>query len=107
MGPQERALRVENVILELGLKDVADSRIGNEMVRGISGGEKRRVSIASQLLTDPAVLFLDEPTTGLDSFNAQNIVQTLSNIARHGTVRQGQRSKGGRTVICAIHQPRR
>ena len=98
-GGQERrrdvASRVESVVGELGLKLVAHSLIGNAMRRGVSGGEKRRVSIAVELLSHPAVLFLDEPTTGLDSTNAVNVVQIVSRIAARGT-----------TVAMSIHQPR-
>ena len=60
----DRARRVEEVIDELGLQKVADSRIGTQFRRGISGGEKKRVSIGTELITDPSLLFLDEPTTG-------------------------------------------
>ncbi|ELR21585.1 ABC2 type transporter superfamily protein [Acanthamoeba castellanii str. Neff] len=72
---------VENVILELGLKDCANTKIGGENSHGISGGERRRVSIALQLLTDPSVLLLDEPTSGLDSFTANKLMNTLLDIA--------------------------
>lgn len=77
--------RVKEVMVQLGLDHIQDSIIGDEFVRGVSGGEKRRVSIASELLTLPAVLFLDEPTTGLDSANAMNVVQIISEVARSGT----------------------
>ena len=62
---EKRAL-VEGSIIEMGLQDCADTVIGNWHLRGISGGEKRRVSIALEILMRPRLLFLDEPTSGLD-----------------------------------------
>uniref|UniRef100_A0A7N0RJG5 ABC transporter domain-containing protein n=1 Tax=Kalanchoe fedtschenkoi TaxID=63787 RepID=A0A7N0RJG5_KALFE len=85
---------VEATILEMGLQDCADRMIGNWHLRGISGGEKKRLSIALETLTRPSLLFLDEPTSGLDSASAFFVVQTLKRIAR-----------SGRTVISSIHQP--
>lgn len=93
--PAERKQLVEEVILELGLKEAADTRIGNHAHKGCSGGEKRRTSIGVQLLSNPSLLWLDEPTTGLDSTSAFQIVKTLQNLARKG-----------RTIIVTIHQPR-
>lgn len=61
---EERHAVVEKVILELGLKECADTRIGNTAHKGCSGGEKRRTSIGVQMLSNPSVLFCDEPTTG-------------------------------------------
>ncbi|KAI1813656.1 P-loop containing nucleoside triphosphate hydrolase protein [Poronia punctata] len=92
---QERAQIVEEVILELGLKDCADTRIGNSQHRGCSGGEKRRTSIGVQLLANPSVLFLDEPTTGLDATSAYQLVRTLKDLA-----------KKGRTIVATLHSPR-
>lgn len=92
---EERMRIVEEVILELGLKDCADTRIGNSQHRGCSGGEKRRTSIGVQLLANPSILFLDEPTTGLDATSAYQLVRTLKALANKG-----------RTVITTIHQPR-
>ncbi|XP_050223015.1 ABC transporter G family member 15-like [Mercurialis annua] len=85
---------VEGTIMEMGLRDCADRLIGNWHLRGISGGEKKRLSVALEILIKPNLLFLDEPTTGLDSASAFFVIQTLKNIARDG-----------RTVICSIHQP--
>ena len=68
--------------------------IGNEATRGISGGEKKRTSIGVELLTDPQILFMDEPTTGLDSTTAEHVVQLLKTLA-----------EGGMNVITTIHQP--
>jgi ABC-type multidrug transport system ATPase subunit len=93
--PEDRQRVVEEVILELGLKECADTRVGNSQYRGCSGGEKRRVSLGVQLLANPSVLFLDEPTTGLDATSAYMLVRTLKNLAAKG-----------RTIITTIHQPR-
>ncbi|KAL8617303.1 hypothetical protein ACOMHN_061017 [Nucella lapillus] len=87
--------RVHSVITELGLIEVADTRVGSAEIRGISGGERRRVSIGIQMLVDPSLLFLDEPTSGLDSFTASHLVSTLSQLARNR-----------RTILMSIHQPR-
>ncbi|XP_074060950.1 ATP-binding cassette sub-family G member 8 isoform X2 [Macrotis lagotis] len=91
----QRTKRVEDVIAELRLRQCAHTRVGNEYVRGVSGGERRRVSIGVQLLWNPGILILDEPTSGLDSFTSHNLVKTLSRLA-----------KGNRLVLLSIHQPR-
>lgn len=93
---QQRSQLVEEIILELGLKDCADTRIGDGLRKGgCSGGERRRVSIGVQMLRNPSILFLDEPTTGLDATSAFHLVKTLKHLA-----------KKGRTIIITIHQPR-
>ncbi|XP_068089113.1 ATP-binding cassette sub-family G member 8 isoform X3 [Hyperolius riggenbachi] len=92
---QQRQKRVEDVIAELRLRQCANTKVGNEYTRGVSGGERRRVSIAVQLLWNPGILILDEPTSGLDSFTAHNLVITLSRLAR-----------GNRLVLLSLHQPR-
>ncbi|GJZ69691.1 ABC transporter G family member 11 [Tanacetum coccineum] len=79
----KRAL-VESTIVEMGLQDCADTVIGNWHLRGISGGEKRRVSIALEILMRPRLLFLDEPTSGLDSASAFFVTQTLRGLSRDG-----------------------
>jgi ABC-type multidrug transport system ATPase subunit len=88
--------RVEQVMEDLGISHIADNLIGTEMSRGISGGERRRLSIASELVTDPSILFLDEPTSGLDSYNAYTLMETLKRLAKDKN----------RTVVMSIHQPR-
>ncbi|CAG8492709.1 17935_t:CDS:2 [Acaulospora morrowiae] len=91
----ERQARVQAIIEEFGLERVADSKIGTVFVRGVSGGEKRRCAIASQIITLPNIIFLDEPTTGLDSAAAYNVMKSIKAMA------QGH----GLTVIASIHQP--
>lgn len=95
MSTTEKDARAEEVLMKMGLKECADNLIGNELVKGISGGEKRRVTIAVQILTDPKVLLLDEPTSGLDAFTASSIMEVLRGLAAEG-----------RTLILTIHQAR-
>lgn len=95
MGKDEKHKRAEDVLLKMGVKDCADNLVGNDLVKGISGGEKRRVTIAVQILTDPRVLLLDEPTSGLDAFTASSIMEVLQGLANEG-----------RTLILTIHQAR-
>merc|ERR1712226_1185695 len=71
---------VERTIRELDLTRVADSTIGGGQLRGISGGQARRVTVAVELLTMPSVLFLDEPTTGLDTFSSLLLVRALRRL---------------------------
>ncbi|NXL91461.1 ABCG5 protein, partial [Alectura lathami] len=87
--------KVDAVMAELSLSHIADKIIGSRVYVGISGGERRRVSIAAQLLQDPKVMLLDEPTTGLDCLTANQIVSLLSELAHRD-----------RIVIITIHQPR-
>ncbi|KAJ0845689.1 putative ABC-type xenobiotic transporter [Helianthus annuus] len=61
---------IEGTIMEMGLEDCSDTLVGNWHLRGLSGGEKKRLSIALEILVRPRILFLDEPTTGLDSASA-------------------------------------
>ncbi|XP_026452303.1 ABC transporter G family member 6-like [Papaver somniferum] len=86
--------RVQAVIDELGLRNAANTLIGDEGHRGISGGERRRVSIGVDIIHGPILLFLDEPTSGLDSSCAFMVVKVLQRIAR-----------SGRIVILSVHQP--
>jgi|SRR6266540_1297160 len=65
MSRRDKLKQVENTMQLLHLKKCADTIIGDTRVRGVSGGERKRVSIASELLTDPSVILLDEPTSGL------------------------------------------
>ncbi|KAK1942575.1 Protein white [Phytophthora citrophthora] len=86
--------RVDEVMEELGLMKCRDTLIGGISLRGISGGERKRLSFATEILTNPSILFVDEPTSGLDSFMAETVTIQLQQIAR-----------AGRTVIVTIHQP--
>ncbi|XP_062170761.1 ABC transporter G family member 7 isoform X1 [Alnus glutinosa] len=92
---EEKDEYVNNLLFKLGLVSCADSRVGDAKIRGISGGEKKRLSLACELIASPSVIFADEPTTGLDAFQAEKVMETLRQLAQDG-----------HTVICSIHQPR-
>ena len=76
--------RVDTLLAELGLTAAADTKVGDAMNRGISGGQAKRLNIGLGLLTEPMVLFLDEPTTGLDSATADDIMELVHALARRG-----------------------
>ncbi|XP_066534416.1 broad substrate specificity ATP-binding cassette transporter ABCG2d isoform X2 [Hoplias malabaricus] len=95
VSQREKEDRVNHLITELGLSKVADSRVGTQIIRGISGGERKRTNIGMELIIDPSVLFLDEPTTGLDASTANSVLRLLKRMASNG-----------RTIILSIHQPR-
>ncbi|KAL4592960.1 hypothetical protein LXL04_005969 [Taraxacum kok-saghyz] len=90
----EKVHQVARVIAELGLTRCQNSMIGGPLFRGISGGEKKRVSIGQEMLINPSLLLLDEPTSGLDSTTAHRILTMVKRLA-----------SGGRTVVTTIHQP--
>ncbi|XP_066527286.1 broad substrate specificity ATP-binding cassette transporter ABCG2 isoform X2 [Hoplias malabaricus] len=95
VSQKEKEEKIEHLIEELGLTKVADSRVGTQLIRGISGGERKRTNIGMELIMDPSVLFLDEPTTGLDASTANSVLSLLKRMSNHG-----------RTIILSIHQPR-
>lgn len=87
--------RVDDAIAILGLELQRHTRVGNFLLRGLSGGQKRRLSVGVELVAKPRVLFLDEPTSGLDSTSAFSVVSSLRNIAH----------QSGTTMLLSIHQP--
>jgi ABC-type multidrug transport system ATPase subunit len=91
---QQRNALVSDLMDKLGITRCADVIVGNELTKGISGGQKKRTSVAMELVTNPSILFVDEATSGLDSQTAEDVVRILRDISRTG-----------RTVICTIHQP--
>ncbi|HYC89977.1 MAG TPA: ATP-binding cassette domain-containing protein [Thermoanaerobaculia bacterium] len=95
-GDDEIARRIDRVLDELGIAHIRNSLIGTPTRKVVSGGERKRVNVAMELLNDPPVLFLDEPTSGLSSEDALSVMQCLRDLARNG-----------RTVLLTIHQPSR
>ncbi|KAG0348412.1 hypothetical protein BG004_005253 [Podila humilis] len=95
MKNADKIARVYEVMQELNLTQIKDTKVGGPAIRGISGGEKRRVTIGIELLSSPSVLLLDEPTSGLSSTDALNVANAIKGLA-----------KKGRTVILTVHQPR-
>lgn len=86
--------KVNQLIQWLNLEKCKDTRVGSALKRNLSGGERKRCSIAMEVITEPSLIFLDEPTTGLDSKSALDVAKILKMLARCG-----------RTLITTIHQP--
>jgi ABC-type multidrug transport system ATPase subunit len=96
VSKEEIKFLIRDIIERTGLTNCMNTRIGEEGEgKMLSGGEKKRLAFATELLTQPAILFCDEPTTGLDSFNAQRLVETLQQLAE----------KRNTAILCTIHQP--
>lgn len=95
MTTAEKRERAERTIKEMGLHDAVNTRIGGWGSKGISGGQKRRVSICLEILTRPNILFLDEPTSGLDSAASYYVMSQIVKLAQQYEM----------TVIASIHQP--
>ncbi|KAM3171510.1 hypothetical protein ACTXT7_016480 [Hymenolepis weldensis] len=116
---KERDARVSALIKKLGLSAVANAKlltyeecegmklheanttgmcgarlVGSGLIRGISGGERKRTNIGIELITDPSVIFLDEPTTGLDTYTASKLMKLLKRLTAEG-----------KTIIASVHQP--
>ncbi len=93
---EERRMRVDTAIVSLGLESVRRDIVGGETQRGLSGGQRKRVSIGVELVAAPKLLLLDEPTSGLDAAGARDLVRTLVNIVSRDKV----------TAAAVVHQPR-
>ncbi|KAJ6017188.1 hypothetical protein N7451_000567 [Penicillium sp. IBT 35674x] len=91
----QRMERIRILLEAFGIQKQADSLIGTPIRKGISGGQKRRVSVASQLITCPKILFLDEPTSGLDSTASYEVISYVKELARESNI----------IIIASIHQP--
>lgn len=94
MTDEEIDENVNKLLKLLDLEKCKDSQIGDSEKRGISGGEKKRLCIAIELVKKVEVIVLDEPTSGLDTFSAYLVMKILRDLANKGI-----------TVICTIHQP--
>lgn len=90
----ERDIRIDGVLELMHLQKAKDTVIGSPLHKGVSGGERKRTAIGMEMVTNPAMLFLDEPTTGLDTFTAYTVVMSLKRLAQQG-----------RTIVATIHQP--
>ena len=86
--------RVNNLLEVMKLESCQNTFVGNELIKGISGGERKRASIGYELITNPRLLILDEPTSGLDSNTAFKLIQMLK-----------RESERGMSIILTIHQP--
>ncbi|KAM5580168.1 ABC transporter G family member 1-like [Rosa sericea] len=96
MSKSKKKERAQGTIREMGLQNAMNTRIGGWGAKGLSGGEKRRVSICIELLTQPKLLFLDEPTSGLDSAASFYVMSRIANLGHKSSQR---------TIVASIHQP--
>ncbi|MCJ1384502.1 hypothetical protein MMC17_007619 [Xylographa soralifera] len=92
---KERKARIDSLLFSFGLQNQSDTIIGTPIRKGLSGGQKRRVDIASSLITCPKILFLDEPTSGLDSAASKEVMLYLRKVAKANSI----------IVIASLHQP--
>ncbi|XP_063965625.1 uncharacterized protein LOC129275898 [Lytechinus pictus] len=95
MTDEEKRDKIRSIVETLDLQKCLETKMGDSLSRGLSGGERKRASIGCELLTDPSILLLDEPTSGLDSRTAFHLLETLKDYA----------VSSGKTVIMSIHQP--
>ncbi|KAJ5613318.1 hypothetical protein N7510_006512 [Penicillium lagena] len=95
VSKRQRMDRINTLIEALGIRSQATTLVGTPIRKGISGGQKRRVSVASQLITCPKILFLDEPTSGLDSTASVEVITYVKELARANNL----------IIIASIHQP--
>lgn len=85
---------LDDIVASLALEWACRTRVGDNSTRGISGGERKRLSLACELISSPSIILCDEPTSGLDAFQAERVIMSLRRLAAMGN-----------TVICSIHQP--
>lgn len=94
LSDDEIETRIDKLLRDLNLSDKKDTIIGSPENKVLSGGQRKRVNIAMELITDTPVLFLDEPTSGLSSYDAEGVIHLLKQLSREG-----------KTIIATIHQP--
>lgn len=90
----ELSVLVERVLLNVGLSEIRNIKVGSPLKKTISGGQRKRLNIALELLREPAILFVDEPTSGLSSRDSENIMDLLKEL-----------SLRGKMIFVVIHQP--
>lgn len=95
MSKSDKIIVLERVIGSLGLQEIRNSLVGTVEKRGISGGQRKRVNVGIEMVMEPSLLILDEPTTGLDSASSQLLLRALRHEALQGV-----------NVCAVIHQPR-
>lgn len=93
--PAVVSARVDDTLKKLEITGAENTIIGGPTTRGVSGGERKRVCIGMEMLKDPRVLYMDEPTTGLDSFTAEKLIKLCADFAHESNM----------TIVCTIHQP--
>lgn len=91
---EEKENKVNEMISLLHLENCKDTIVGDSLSKGISGGERKRLSVGMEMITNPSIIFLDEPTSGLDTYSAYSLMSNLKDL-----------TNTGRTVIATIHQP--
>ncbi len=94
LNDEEIRVKVMDTLHSLGLTETADLKVGNPLNKTISGGQRKRLNIALELIREPAVLFVDEPTSGLSSHDAENVMDLLKQL-----------TLAGKLVFVVIHQP--
>ena len=97
MSIAEKKERADMTLREMGLQDAINTRVGGWGSKGLSGGQKRRLSICIEILTRPRLLFLDEPTSGLDSAASYYVMSRIATLNQRDGIR--------RTIVASIHQP--
>ena len=91
---EEKMNKVNEMISILHLENCKDTIVGDSLTKGISGGERKRLSVGMEMIINPSIIFLDEPTSGLDTYTAYSLISNLKDL-----------TTTGRTVVSTIHQP--